>query len=103
MHPRLVMAATLAGLLMAGLTWAPPTDAWGRAGYRFGYPPPPVSTVTPFGSPDSPPAVRVPPAPWAPPAGYRFYGPLPDSPGFYPRSRPSFDWERPFYRDRDHR
>ena len=101
MHPRLLVTATVAALLMAGGAWAPPAAAWGRSGYRFGPPPPPVSTVIPFGSPSYPRALGVPRSPWAPPAGYRFYGTFSSSPGFYPRSPSYLEWERPFYRHRD--
>ena len=100
MLTRAVMTATVAGLLMAGLAWAPPADAWGRSGYRFGCPSPPFSTVTPFGSPYYPRALPVPRSPWATPEGYRFYGYRPYSPGFYPRVSPYPYGERPWYRYR---
>jgi hypothetical protein len=63
MLPRVVITATFTGLLMAGLAWAPPADAWGRSGYRFRCPSPPFSTVTPFGSPYYPRALVVPRSP----------------------------------------
>ena len=51
MLTRPVITATFAGRLMAGLAWAPPADAWGRSGYRFGCPAPQFSTGIPFGLP----------------------------------------------------
>lgn len=97
MLPRVLMTATFAGLLMAGLAWAPPADAWGRPSYHSGCYSPRFSTVTPFGSPYYPRALVVPRSPWTPSGGYWFYGYRPSSPGFYPRVSPYPSGERPWY------
>ena len=96
---RAIMTATVAGLLMIGMAWAPPADAWGRSGYYFGRPLPPFSPVAPFGSPYYPPPFVVPRSPWiTTPRGYPFYGYRPYSPGFYPGVSPYPYGGRPWYR-----